>query len=37
MHEIPLYNNIYLVNKNIISVGTKNSIFFIDFIKKRKC
>lgn len=34
LHEKPLYNNIYLVNKNIISVSTKNSIFFIDFIKK---
>lgn len=34
--EIPLHNNIFLVNNNIISVGTNKSIFFIDFIKKEK-
>ena len=34
IHESPLYNNINIVNDNIISIGTNKSIIFIDFIKK---
>jgi len=34
VHENPLYNNINVVNENIISIGTNKSVIFIDFIKK---
>ena len=34
--EIPLHNCLSLLNKHIISVGTKKSIIFIDLMKKEK-
>ena len=34
IHEKMLFNNIHLFNNSIISIGTKNSIIFVDFIKK---